>query len=99
MLISTTLYASSVNCIKSDKMFEEQDRILRRAARIAIHAAPDVRNAYINKHCRLLPSKERTLQQAKNYVVNERRSPSIKQKVGDIKKEDSSPLSKIIGAK
>ena len=81
MMKSVSLYAPTVTCLRSDRLFTEQDQILRKAARIALHAAPDVRNEYIMNKASLQPSKDMTIAMAARYSTNDARCPSVKQMI------------------
>lgn len=81
MIIPTFYYAPTVTCIRKENMFTQQDQVILRAGRLALHAPKTTAGRYVKKILNLENSKDRTLRLAKNYITNPERSPSIKKRV------------------
>ena len=79
MIVPITAYAPTMTCLKTDKMFEEQDVQLRIAGRLAIHAPPGTRNEYITKKTGIEATKLRTQSLGKRYLEDIARSQSMKE--------------------
>ena len=59
-------------------MHRQQDAVLRKAARLALHCPPSVRNDYIHEIAKLEPSEKKTLRLANQYLCNNNRCESVK---------------------
>ena len=81
MIIQIIMYARTVTCIRNDKQFEEQDVLLRKAARLAIHAPSSVRNDYVYRAANLRKSKSLTKDLARRYILELNRSRRVRDMV------------------
>ena len=81
MVAPVVTYASAATCIRDDVDFENQDKLLRKAARIAIHAPKSARNEYVEKEANLTKSKQLTTSLARNYLKSEKRCQPIKDRI------------------
>lgn len=70
-------YAPTVSCVKGKGMFKDQDTILRKAAKLAIHCPRSVRNEYVVEKANLEESQVKTVEMARSYVLNPIRSQSV----------------------
>lgn len=74
-------YAPTTMCLKTKGMFKDQDTLLRKCARLAMHCPPTVRNEYIEEIAKLKNSKQRTHQLAIQYITDTNRSDAVKKLV------------------
>lgn len=81
MIIPTTTYGCAAMCIRGEKGYKKQDILLRKAARLAIHAPRSTRNDYLTRETGLEESKLLTIRLAKQYLLSDKRCISIKEKV------------------
>ena len=72
-------YAASVTILRSDAMFREQDKLLTRAYKLALHAPQHVSSAYINSQVGLTSSKGTATRLARDYIFSPKRSESFQQ--------------------
>ena len=89
MILPVTLYAPTVTCLRTKRQFEEQDVVLRKAARLAIHAPATTLNDYTAERANLQPSQDRTVRLAKNYVMDEKRSKTVTELLSNYSDTDS----------
>ena len=78
IIVPVTTYAASATCIRQDNYFRQQDDLIRKAAKIALHAPDSARNEYVEREAKLVKSKLLTLKLAKNYLWDEKRSKPVK---------------------
>ena len=77
MIYSCTQYAPTVGILRSDKQFEEQDNILRRAVRLAHHIPKNIAATYTDTIAKLPDTKTQTYKLARSYLNNPNRSAAI----------------------
>lgn len=78
MIIPVMTYGSAATCIRTDSGLDKQDILLRKAARLAIHAPHSTRNDYLDRTIGLETSKALLKRLAKQYIMSDKRAESIK---------------------
>ena len=78
MIEPVVYYAPAVLCARTDSAFEKQDKLLARAARLALHIPKTISINYVQKRANITPSKDRTMQLAIKYLGDSKRSQSVK---------------------
>ena len=79
MIEPVIYYAPSALCSRPQKYFEDQDKFLAKAGRLALHIPKTIGRKYVQENASISPSKERTLELALQYITNDKRSPSVKE--------------------
>lgn len=79
MIVPVTTYGCAATCIRSASRLAKQDTLLRKAARMAIHAPRSTRNDYLQREIGLETSCSLTTKLAKQYILSDRRTETIKQ--------------------
>ena len=83
MIVPVTAYAPTITCLLSKRQCEEQDKLLRKAARLAIHGPKTLRNDYVQKMAATENVSNRNHRLAEKYLNNPNRPESIKSLVQD----------------
>jgi endonuclease/exonuclease/phosphatase family metal-dependent hydrolase len=78
MIYSLTQYAPTIQVLKSDKQFEEQDKIIISGMRKVLHLGKSISGTYVRSLTDIEPTRDKTLRLAKNYLENDRRSRIMK---------------------
>lgn len=103
MIVPTFYYAPTATCIRKDNLFKQQDDIILRAGRLAIHAPKTTAGRYVKEQLNLDSSKDRTVKLAKDYVMNPERSPTVRKLIDEhylkttVSRRIKSPLDVILG--
>ena len=77
MVVSLTGYAPTIQVLQKEHHAEAQDKAIRRGARLALHVDSQISSQYIHDQTKIDRTKARTLQLARKYLNNPRRSPSF----------------------
>lgn len=72
-------YAPSVLCARTAKFFDKQDQLIAQGARLALHVPKTIGRPYVQNRAGIIQSKTRTLQLAKKYLSDDKRSCSVKE--------------------
>lgn len=78
MIAPISGYANTIAAMFPPTYFENLDRILARGARKALHLPKTISREYVVERTNLVSSREKTLRDAKNYLLNDQRSESVK---------------------
>lgn len=78
MIEPLVYYAPVVLCARSKFMFEQQDKLLAQAGRLALHIPKTISRKYVQDKTNISPSQERTLKLAVQYLSDPKRSSSVK---------------------
>lgn len=79
MIEPVVYYAPSVLCARSKKSFEQQDKLLAQAGRLALHIPKTIGRKYVQENASISPSHDRTLKLAHQYLSDNKRSSSVKE--------------------
>jgi phage gp29-like protein len=79
MIYSLTQYAPTIQVLKSESQFKEQDKIILTGMRKVLHIPKTISGDYVRTQTDIPPTQENTLKLARNYLENENRSNEIKE--------------------
>ena len=71
-------YASTVTIVRNETMFREQDRLLAKAYKLALHCPNTCSSDYIRDIVGLRPTRETTEKQARDYIYSPFQSSAFK---------------------
>lgn len=83
MIMPVTSYAPTIAVMFPNSYFEEQDTILVRAARKALHVPKTISRDYVLSKIPLKPSREITFRNAANYINSDKRAQNVKTFIED----------------
>lgn len=78
MIVSQATYGAVATCVMTKNKCDQIDSLLRKAARLALHAPPSTRSEYIIKEAGLEPIQSLLVKLGRNYINNPNRSVSVK---------------------
>lgn len=79
MIVPLIYYAPTVLCARTKHHFEQQDQLIARAARLALHIPRTIGRPYVQSRAGIQCSQERTRELARKYLTDPRRSISLKE--------------------
>ena len=81
MIVPVFSYAPTVSCLRTTGQFREQDNLIKKGARMALHCPKTTGGDYVAREAKLKDPKEHCLGVAKRYVMDQARSTSVRELV------------------
>lgn len=71
-------YAPAATCARPNRYYESQDKLLQKAARLALHIPCTISKTYVISAANLQNTRDRTISLARNYIHDGKRSEIVK---------------------
>jgi hypothetical protein len=78
MIYSLTQYAPTIQVLKTNNQFEEQDKVITAGMRKVLHLGKSISGQYVRSLTYIEPTRDKTVRLAKKYLENDRRSKVMK---------------------